>query len=88
MLYYVDSATGNNSNAGTSPGKPCKTIQKACNSANANATVYIKAGTYKENVVVNVSGTAGNPITFRKLCQRCGDHRRHRHNRQHLAGNI
>lgn len=63
--YYVDGATGNNSNAGTSPAKPWKTIQKACNSATANSTVYIKAGTYKENIVVNVSGTAGNPITFR-----------------------
>jgi hypothetical protein len=63
--YYVDGVNGNNSNAGTSPDKAWKTIQKSFDSATANSTVYIKAGTYKENLVVNRSGTAGKPITFR-----------------------
>jgi len=56
---------GNDQNDGTTPATPWKTIQKACNSAIPNSVVYIKGGTYNENIVVNVSGTAGNPIIFR-----------------------
>ncbi|MBL7817070.1 MAG: right-handed parallel beta-helix repeat-containing protein [Saprospiraceae bacterium] len=60
--FYV-STTGNNANAGTET-QPWRTIQHACNSATAGSTVYIKQGTYTENIWVNVSGTAGNYITF------------------------
>jgi hypothetical protein len=63
--YYVDGVNGNNNNAGTSLSKAWKTIQKSFDSATAGSTVYIKAGTYKENLVAKRSGTAGNPITFR-----------------------
>jgi hypothetical protein len=63
--YYVDSAAGNDNNNGTSLGTAWKTIQKACNAATANSVVQIKAGTYHENIVVNVTGTNGNPITFK-----------------------
>lgn len=62
--YYVDGVNGNNTNNGQSQSNAWKTIQKACNTATPNSIVYIKAGTYHENVVVNVSGTAGNPIVF------------------------
>ena len=60
--FYV-STTGNNSNAGTD-ALPWRTIQHACNNATAGSTVYIKQGTYAGGIYVNVSGTAGNYITF------------------------
>lgn len=63
--YFVDGINGDNANDGTSLATAWKTIQKAANSATPNSTIYIKGGTYSENIVINVSGTAGNPITFR-----------------------
>ncbi len=63
--YYVDKVNGNDLNNGTSLATAWKTIQKACNDATPNSNVQIKAGTYNENIIVNVNGTAGNPITFR-----------------------
>jgi len=63
--YYVDAISGNDLNNGTSLGTAWKTIQKACNTATPNSIVQIKGGTYNENVVVNVNGTIGNPITFK-----------------------
>lgn len=64
-IYYVDPVNGNDANNGTSLGTAWKTIQKSCNSATPNSVVEIKGGTYKESITVNVSGSAGNPITFR-----------------------
>jgi len=63
--YYVDALNGNDSNNGISLTSAWKTIQKACNSAIPNSVVQIKAGTYHENLVVNVSGTPGNFITIK-----------------------
>ena len=63
--YFVDGVSGNDLNSGTSLAKAWKTIQKSCNAATPNSTVLIKGGMYHENVVVNVSGTPGNPIIFR-----------------------
>lgn len=63
--YYVDKVNGNNNNSGTSLTKAWKTIQKAANSATPNSIVHIRGGVYYESVTVNVSGAAGNPITFR-----------------------
>jgi hypothetical protein len=64
--YYVDTATGSDSNAGTSLTTAWKTIQKACTSATANSVVQIKGGSYYENIVMNVNGTdASNTITFK-----------------------
>jgi hypothetical protein len=60
--FYV-AKTGSDANAGTA-AFPWATIQKACNSATAGSTVYIKSGTYAESIWMNVSGTSGNPITF------------------------
>jgi parallel beta-helix repeat protein len=60
--YYV-SKSGSDSNPGTE-AQPWKTIQKAANTLTAGDTVYIKAGTYKERVIVQNSGTAGNYITY------------------------
>ena len=63
--YYVDGISGSDLNSGTSLVLAWKTIQKACNSATANSIVQIKGGTYNENIIVNVSGTLGNPITIK-----------------------
>jgi len=60
--YYV-APTGSDSNAGTL-ASPWRTIQKAANTLQAGDTVYIRGGTYQERVVINVSGTSGNYITF------------------------
>jgi hypothetical protein len=64
--FYV-STTGNNSNPGTE-AQPWLTIQHACNSATPGSTVYIKQGTYPTvGLWMNVSGTAGNYITFTRF---------------------
>lgn len=60
--YYV--AKNGNDNASGSQSNPWKSIQKAANVANAGDTVYVRGGTYNENVVVKHSGSAGNYITF------------------------
>ena len=63
--FYVDGATGNDNNSGTSLGQAWQTLQYAFDNATPGSTVYIKGGTYFENVYPNASGTAGNPITYR-----------------------
>jgi hypothetical protein len=60
--FFV-ATTGNDANPGTD-ALPWRTIQKAMNSATAGSTVNIKAGTYRERLAVNVSGTSGSYITF------------------------
>jgi hypothetical protein len=59
---YV-ATNGSDSNPGTLAA-PWRTIQKAANSALPGSTVCVRGGTYKEVVVINVSGTAGAPIIF------------------------
>lgn len=61
-IYYV-AKTGNDGNAG-GESSPWLTIQKAANTAVAGDTVYVKAGTYTEQVIFQKSGTPGNYITF------------------------
>lgn len=63
--FYVDGANGNDANSGTSLTQAWQTIQNAFDNATPGSAVYIRGGTYNENVYANVSGTAGNPITFR-----------------------
>jgi len=60
--YYV-SVAGNDAHPG-SEAQPWRSIQKAASTAVAGDVVYVKAGTYNEQVVVANSGTAGNYITF------------------------
>ena len=62
ITHYVSTA-GSDTNEGTY-ASPWRTLQKACNSAEAGSTVYLLAGVYNEKVSVNVSGEAGNYITF------------------------
>jgi len=65
-IYYVDKSASNASdgNSGTSTNSPWKTIQHAATTAQAGDTVYIKAGTYPENVSIRNSGAANAWITF------------------------
>ena len=65
QLVYVDDAIGNDGNNGTSLATPWKTIQYAMDNAAPGNTVLIRTGTYYEALQVNVSGTAGNAITFK-----------------------
>ncbi|NIM17494.1 MAG: DUF1565 domain-containing protein, partial [Candidatus Aminicenantes bacterium] len=60
--YYV-AKSGNDANPGTE-AQPWLTIQKAADTMVAGDTVYIKAGTYKERVIPQNSGSAGNYITY------------------------
>jgi Secretion system C-terminal sorting domain len=58
------SPSGNDITGNGSSGFPWKSIQKAANTAVPGDTVFIRAGTYFEQVTMNVSGTASNFITF------------------------
>src|SRR5689334_9126118 len=61
--YYVDT-NGNDANSGLSLSAPFRTIQKAMNTATAaGSTVYVRGGTYREDVEVGIGGgTAGNMV--------------------------
>lgn len=63
--FYVDGKAGINTNDGRSPATAWKTIQQAASHALAGSIVLIRAGTYSEQVVLNVSGTAAYPIVFK-----------------------
>jgi len=60
--YYV-ATDGDDLNNGTEPF-PWRTIQKAANTLIAGDTVFVKAGTYNERVIVQNSGTLNNNIVF------------------------
>ena len=55
-FYYV-APGGKDSHAGTEAA-PWKTIQHAANTVPPGSTVYVKEGIYKEQITVNVSGSA------------------------------
>ncbi|MCD4773405.1 MAG: right-handed parallel beta-helix repeat-containing protein [Bacteroidales bacterium] len=60
--YYV-APYGNDNNPGTEV-QPWLTIQKAANTLIAGDTVYVKTGTYNEQVIPQNSGSPGNYITY------------------------
>ncbi len=62
--YFVDQATGDDSNPGTSVAAPWATIQHAADTMVAGDTAYIRAGTYGEQVRPQASGAAGSPVTY------------------------
>ncbi|HYR90301.1 MAG TPA: DUF1565 domain-containing protein [Terriglobia bacterium] len=62
-MFYVDDATGNDSNSGGS-SDPWKTIQKAANVMSSGDTVLVAAGTYNERVQLRTSGSPGSSITY------------------------
>lgn len=59
------SPQGNNTTGNGSKNKPFKTIAKALNTVKAGQTIYLREGTYTENIVFNKSGKEGKPITLR-----------------------
>ena len=61
-IYYV-ATTGDDDNPGTID-LPWQTVQKAANILVAGDTVYIRAGTYPEQVIPQNSGSAGQHITY------------------------
>jgi hypothetical protein len=61
-VYFV-AATGSDFNPGTE-AQPWRTVQKAADTLVAGDTVYIRAGTYHEQVVPQNSGSADNYITY------------------------
>jgi hypothetical protein len=61
-VYYV-ATTGSDANRGTFT-RPWRTIRKAADTLQAGDTVYIRAGTYRERVLPQNSGSAGQYITY------------------------
>lgn len=64
--YYVDSIGGNDSSNGTSSSTPWQTIAKINNSTfHPSDSILFKSGdTWREQLNISGSGSAGNPITF------------------------
>lgn len=59
--YYV-SPSGSDSNPGTL-AQPWQHINYAVSRLSPGDTLYVRGGTYSEKVTINVSGSAGSPIT-------------------------
>lgn len=62
QTYYV-ATNGNDSNVGNE-SQPWLTPQKAADTMTAGDTVYVKSGSYTDQLVITTSGTAGNLITY------------------------
>lgn len=63
--FYVDTATGNNSNLGTSETTALKTIQTAITKSAPNDIISIKSGVYKESIKISkdkITLQAFNPL--------------------------
>ncbi len=59
--YYV-TTSGNDANNGLTEATAFRTIQKGVNELVAGGKLWIKAGLYEENVIINNSGTVEKPI--------------------------
>jgi len=65
MATYYVGAGGNDSNAGTSWAQRKLTLNGAEDiPVQAGDTVYVGAGTYRETLTCDVSGSSGSPITY------------------------
>lgn len=62
--YFVNAATGNDSNLGTSVSAPWKTITNAAARLQPGDTVYIMAGNYRGDILPARSGQDGAWITY------------------------
>ncbi len=60
--YYV-ATNGSDNNPGTE-ARPFRTLAKGVRVLRAGDTLYIREGTYHEEIVVSASGTADSPITL------------------------
>ena len=64
ISYYV-SNDGSDSNDGKSEDKPYRTVKKAMEALKAGDTLYLREGTYSEQINVTKSGTKDNYITIK-----------------------
>jgi hypothetical protein len=72
--FFVDTATGNDADDGLSEANAWLTIQKAADTAVAGEKVWIKAGTYAEQVDFDTNaGTGSLPIVFEGYTSATGD---------------
>jgi hypothetical protein len=74
--YYVDTAVGNDGNAGTSEGagNAWATIDHAMNTVAAGDKVWVKAsGNYNETATLDTAGSAATPIVFEGYTSTTGD---------------
>jgi len=60
---YVNAATGSDTNSGTSPQTPLRTIQRAADLASPGTVIHIAPGIYRESITPP-SGAPGSPIVF------------------------
>jgi hypothetical protein len=63
-VEYFVAADGSDSSSGTSIEQPFRTLQHAADTAVAGDTCFIRAGVYRETVLVSKSGEKGRPIVF------------------------
>lgn len=64
-ISYFVSPSGSDSNNGTSPSAPFRSIQKAVDLAQPGDTITLASGTYMQDVLSKRDGTAGAPITIK-----------------------
>ena len=65
--YYVSSSGGSDSNSGTTPATPWKSLSNHVNggSFSAGDVIYLKRGdSWNEQLIPPSNGTSGNPISF------------------------
>lgn len=62
---WVDTANGNDSNDGLTPGTAFATISRASDLAGAGTVVHIQPGIYRESINPAQGGTPGQPATYR-----------------------
>jgi hypothetical protein len=64
--YFVDATSGNDSNSGLTSAVPWKTLAKVNGAtfAAGNKVLFKRGETWREQLTVPSSGSAGNPITF------------------------
>jgi hypothetical protein len=62
VTFYV--ATGGSDLYPGTLAQPWRTIQHAADVVQPGDTIYVRAGTYAEEVTIAVSGASSNPIMF------------------------
>jgi len=63
--YYIDPVSGNDGNDGQLTSTPWQTFSYAQTQLSPGDILFLMDGTYTETLTISISGTAGNPITFK-----------------------